>query len=656
MTRWAALLLLSFCFNSLMAQKSVTDSLRRNVDKHPSKDTVRAKAIIDYLRAGVNNRLEDFFILTNELIQLSKDIGYTPGLSKGYEFAVIHYTNISGYSKSIAYADSAFEILRNDTSTKAMHSKGCLFNNRGLALSEIGDNTKALDDYAAAVKIFEKINDPIVLSAYSNISELYANLNLEAKCLEYANLAIKKAMQLNDENTLCVTLLNYSTNLLMLYKTPEKAEEILNKTRPMVEKLENGYYTQLFTMNTGALSELKYDYLHALKMYSAALLLTRQNYDPFQECVVINKLTDCFNKMHDNKSEKKMLDTLLLRSSAYGFRYFKNEAYKKLAAWYRRSGQFKLSDRFMQQFVQLNDTIASEKTITKITSLEGKYRLEQKDGEIDQLKKVSLLQALSIKQKKWLNYFLSGSAVVLSFLVLLIYSNYKQKQKLQQQQITELVLEKKLSTTQAIIKGEERERTRIAKDLHDGLSGMLSGVKYSLQNMQGNLIMTPDNKQSFERSMDMLDNSIMEMRRVAQNMMPEALVQFGLDIALKDFALEINRTGIIKVIYESMGLAMVKVDPTTAITIYRIIQELVNNVIKHATARQVFVQLLMEENKLIINVDDNGTGFDKSTLQNNPGMGWKNIVTRVEYLKGKIDVKTAPGKGTAVNIELNLAA
>ena len=654
MNKWVALLLLSVSCNLSMAQKSVTDSLRRNVANHPSKDTVRVKALIDYLKAGVNNRLADFFILTNELIQLSKAIGYPPGLSKGYEFAVIHYVNIAEYAKSISYADSAFEILQNDTSTKAMHSKGCLFNNRGLSLSEIGDNTKALDDYAAAVKIFEKLNDPIILSSYSNFAEVYAELNLEAKCLEYANLAIKKAVQLNDENILCVTLLNYSTSLLMLYKTPEQAEEILNKTRPMVEKLENSYYTQLFTLNTGTLAELKYDYPHALTMYKSALLLTRQNNDPFQECIVTNKLTDCFNKMLDNKSEKEMLDSLLLTSSAYGFKYFKNEAYKKLAAWYRRSGQFKLSDQFMQQFVLLNDTIASEKTVTEITSLEGKYRLEQKDAEIDQLKKVSILQALSIKQKKWLNYFLSGSAIVLSFLVLLIYSNYKQKQKLQQQQINELVLEKKLSTAEAIIKGEEKERTRIAKDLHDGLSGMLSGVKYSLQNMQGNLIITPDNQQYFERSMDMLDNSIREMRRVAQNMMPEALVQFGLDVALKDLALEINRTGIIKVIYESMGLALVKVEPTIAITIYRIIQELVNNVIKHSTAQQVFVQLLMEEKKLIVNVDDNGTGFDKSTLQSNPGMGWKNIVTRVEYLKGKLDVKTEPGKGTAVNLELNL--
>jgi signal transduction histidine kinase len=442
----------------------------------------------------------------------------------------------------------------------------------------------------------------------------------------------------------------------MLYKTPEKAAQILNKARPLVEKMENSYYTQMFTLNTGIVSELKYDYNNALTMYKKALQLTRQNKDPFQECVVTNQLASCLSKMHDNKSEKTMLDSLLDKSSVYGLKYFKNEAYKKLAAWHRASGQFRLSDQFMQKIFLLNDTIASEKIITEITSIEGKFKLEQKDAEIEQLKKISTLQALSIKQKKWLNYFLSGSALILSAIILLVFLIYKQKQKLQQQQINKLTLEQKLTTSEAIIKGEEKERTRIAKDLHDGLSGMLSGVKYSLQNMQGNLIMTPDNQQSFERSMDMLDNSIKEMRRVAQNMMPEALVQFGLDVALKDFALEINRTGIIKTAYQSMGLEEKKIDQSRAVTIYRIIQELVNNVIKHASAQQVFIQLLLQENKLIVNVDDNGIGFDKKMLQSSPGMGWKNILTRVEYLKGKIDVKAEPGKGTAVNIELNLEA
>ena len=193
---------------------------------------------------------------------------------------------------------------------------------------------------------------------------------------------------------------------------------------------------------------------------------------------------------------------------------------------------------------------------------------------------------------------------------------------------------------EAALKGEEQERTRLAKDLHDGLGGMLSGIKYSFQTMKGNLIMTPDNAQAFERSMDMLDSSIKEMRRVAHNMMPEALVKFGLNTALKDFCNDINLSGALKVTYQSIGLENVEVEQTTAIAIYRIVQELLNNTIKHAGANNAIVQVSKSDGLLAVTVEDDGKG-------------WSNIENRVEFLKGKLDVNSQPGKGTSVLIELN---
>ena len=140
------------------------------------------------------------------------------------------------------------------------------------------------------------------------------------------------------------------------------------------------------------------------------------------------------------------------------------------------------------------------------------------------------------------------------------HRNYINKQELQQRRITELETEKQLTATEDVLKGEEKERTRLAKDLHDGLGGMLSGIKHSLNAMKGNLVMTPENHQAFERSMDMLDSSIREMRRVAHNMMPEALVKFGLDTALKDFCNDINQSGALQINYQSIGLENIEVE------------------------------------------------------------------------------------------------
>ena len=170
--------------------------------------------------------------------------------------------------------------------------------------------------------------------------------------------------------------------------------------------------------------------------------------------------------------------------------------------------------------------------------------------------------------------------------------------------------------------------------------------------MKDNLIMTPDNMVVFERSLDMLDTSIRELRRVAHNMMPEMLTKFGLDEALKEYCNTVNSTGLVVVNYQSVGMSS-RLESSTEIIIYRIVQELVNNILKHAAATEVFVQLLKDQSRLSIVVEDNGRGFDTSILEHSKGAGWSSIRSRVEYLKGRIDVHAEPGKGTLINIELN---
>jgi two-component system NarL family sensor kinase len=204
-----------------------------------------------------------------------------------------------------------------------------------------------------------------------------------------------------------------------------------------------------------------------------------------------------------------------------------------------------------------------------------------------------------------------------------------------------------------MLKGQEEERSRLAKDLHDGLGGLLSGVKFSLSNMKDNLVVTPDNMIVFERSLDMIDTSIKELRRVAHNMMPEMLTKFGLDEALKEYCNSINATKLVAVKYQSHGMTG-RIDKSIEIIVYRIIQELLNNILKHAVATQAFVQLIKEGSRLNIVIEDNGKGFDINLPENNKGAGWVNIRSRVEYLKGQVEIHSEAGKGTLVNIELNV--
>ena len=295
----------------------------------------------------------------------------------------------------------------------------------------------------------------------------------------------------------------------------------------------------------------------------------------------------------------------------------------------------------------MNDSIQNRDSQKKVYDLEAKYLAQKKEAEM-------LAQQKIIKQKNQLNYLLAAGVLLLLVVVSLVYLNYRSKQKLQLQRINELETQQQLLATEAVLKGEEQERTRLAKDLHDGLGGLLSGIKYSFNSMKGNLVLTADNALAFERSMDMLDSSINEMRRVAHNMMPETLVKFGLDTALKDFCNNINQSGALRVSYQSFGLENSELPKTTAITIYRIVQELINNTMKHAAAKTAVVQLSIANHILAVTVEDDGRGFDTAVLQQSKGIGWSNIQSRVEFLKANLDIRSEKEKGTSVHIELTV--
>src|ERR1700749_1912747 len=156
---------------------------------------------------------------------------------------------------------------------------------------------------------------------------------------------------------------------------------------------------------------------------------------------------------------------------------------------------------------------------------------------------------------------MAGLALALLIVSFLIYLNLRrskmvaaQNEKIQQQRIVELEKDHELVVVNSLLKGQEDERGRMARDLHDGLGGLLSGVKLSMNRMKDNLIITNENMAVFERSLDLIDTSIAELRRIAHNMMPEGLVSYGLDEGLKQYCSSINTNGMLRVSYQSAGL------------------------------------------------------------------------------------------------------
>lgn len=318
--------------------------------------------------------------------------------------------------------------------------------------------------------------------------------------------------------------------------------------------------------------------------------------------------------------------------------------YNWISSSYAFINDYKNAYLFKKRFANLNDSLLDASYLQSMAGVQHKYEVEKKEKEIISLHSANL-------QKSTLNKFLIGSTIALVLLGLLGYRNFKTKQKLHKTQIIQLEKDKQLLAIDAMLKGQEEERSRLAKDLHDGLGGMLSGVKLSFVNMKENLIMDTESVTSFEKSILQLDNTIAELRKVAHNLMPEALVKFGLKNAILDFCNSMQLSSKTKIIFEQLGTERL-LSNTADLYIYRIVQELINNAIKHADADQILVQLTKTNDKVLLTVEDDGKGFNTELIRSAKGIGLKNIQQRVDYLKGKIDIASQAAEGTSVNIEL----
>jgi signal transduction histidine kinase len=485
------------------------------------------------------------------------------------------------------------------------------------------------------------------------MAEVYEKLLQPQKAIDYNRKAIVTAEKSGDKASIARRYLDFIVRMVNA-KRFDTVEVLLNKIEPLVKEIDESFSSFYFNQNKGYLFQHQQNYTRAIEYYKKAKASAVISNDQYQYLTILDPLAQSLMKAGLMEEAKLTLDTLLDKSKEYKMNFGLLYAYTNLAEWYSLKADYKTANEFLYKKMLLSDSIASDEIQEKIMKTETRYRVQAKDNEIKLLQTEKINQQLALRQKNTFNFILIAGGLALLIISLLLYRNYRHKQNLQQQRIAELETQQQLSATEAVLQGEEQERTRLAKDLHDGLGGMLSSVKYSFSNMKGNLIMTPENAQAFERSIDMLDSSIQEMRRVAHNMMPEALVKFGLDTALKDFCNEIERSGAIAVQYQSIGLENSVLPPIKAIGIYRIVQELMNNILKHSAAKNAMIQLSKREDQVSITVEDDGKGFDKNMLKKTKGMGWSNIENRVEFFKGSYDVNSQIGKGTSVLIEINL--
>lgn len=651
------------------AQKATIDSLRNLLNQYTKQDTTWIKlnyqlakelsghdsaAAISFLEAGYTlAKTIHSKYFTAKYYQVRADILYDRAdytrSGNSYDSAILLYTELITSSNA---ATSIYQLGKADCLT-----------GKGLLAAKVYKFQESIQFYHEAIAQIENLKgddkNNSLATLYADIASNYYELEQFENALHYDKQGLLY-LRINANIERYVIGHLFVADDFSALSLFDSSSLYLERVRPIVLQLNKANLDVRFYYILGGIYRKKQEWNNALRSYEKARDAATEMKDDFQVINCEEGISASYLHTGNLNKAREMAIHVLNESGRINIPLLKTQALQLLTEIEEKAGNTDKAFQYQKVFIAVSDSMKKEKVQQHMNETEVKYQSEKKQKEILQLQKDKLSQSLSLKQKSTLNYFLIGSLAALLVVGFQGYRNFRnrqqlawQREELYHQQIRALEKDKQLVAVDAMLQGQEEERSRLAKDLHDGLGGLLSGVKFSLRNMKDNLIITPDNMAVFERSLDMLDTSIKELRRVAHNMMPELLTRYGLNEALKEYCNSINATGLISVKYQSMNMEA-RIEKSTEIIVYRIIQELLNNIMKHAAATEAMVQLIKEDGRLSIMVEDNGIGFTIDTIRKDTSAGLTSIQSRVDYLKGQLDIHSVAGKGTLINIELKI--
>ena len=325
--------------------------------------------------------------------------------------------------------------------------------------------------------------------------------------------------------------------------------------------------------------------------------------------------------------------------------YTIKQLYWGISDSYSKLGDYKNAYNYRVLMSKINDSIINLESSKQMLELQTKYETEKKEKDIK-------LKNLEIKQQKSRNFIqlilFTSVAIFIILLFLLILFRYKQRQKATL--ISETNRQEKLRF-KAMIESEEKERIRIAKDLHDGLGQILSSAKLNLSGLEDSV--EKEDEHLLNNSIRIIDEAVTEVRTISHNLMPTAIMNYDITTAISVLVEKINDSANIKVDFEKENFN-IQMTKETEITLYRIVQEVLNNMIKHSQTKKIDILLSSESQEINLQIKDYGIGFDTSQIQHSKGIGWQNIYSRVSMLNGKIDIDSQSGKGTEIRINFSV--
>lgn len=546
--------------------------------------------------------------------------------------------NFSNPTATITVAQKAIDLAatKNDSVSIAL-----IIRNKGLAYSSTGKRDTGILHYLQAANIFERHNaKPEQASVYNLIARMHRKNQEHEKALFYYDMAMKIYENLKDKDGIA-TINNESG---VVYEYMGNYDEAIRRYKASLayrkeskDSIGLAYSLSFlggsyFYKNETALSESYHKQALAIRERIKDSFALAYNYADlgylYKQLKRYPESVQNYNKAIEIGKANNILDIL-------------KSCYEDVADVYSATGNYKMAYESNELHNKIKDSLFGIEKAKQIQLLSTQYETAKKEQRIAE-------QQLQINKR---NYWIAGISGLLILLSLLGYSYYKRYKLKQQSKLQQEVLKQQELATKAVLEAEENERKRIAAELHDGVGQMMSAAKMNLSAMENEIAFNNDSqKRAYEKALSLVDESCKEVRTVSHNMMPNALIKAGLASAVRDFIDKIDDR-VIKVDLYTEGLKE-RIDSNTETVLYRVIQECVNNTIKHAKANHLDISIIKDNEGISITIEDNGKGFNTSDTSKFEGIGLKNILSRINYLKGEIEWNSAPGKGTLVSIHI----
>lgn len=590
-------------------------------------------------------------ILAQKGFNLSKKANYRAGLGMAFmRFGAL--MNIKGET------DSALMYFR-----EALIIRKSLNNNTGIAglcmqISKVFSN-KGIKDSSfyymyEAQRYFDKTNDSVqIASVYVELANLYTTYGSYSISLKNLNKALPIFLKNNSTELLYQTYIEYG-NLYFKQSENTKALYYYLKAKKINEELENPVLSAFNDNSIGLCYDELGDKQSAITYFKKSIIAYTELEMPNELALVHFNLGNLYvnNKQADEGIYHLEKAEEIAKKNDDNYRV--SRCYEILSDAYAIKGDYYKAYQFYVKYNSISDSILNEEKVKQIAEMNVMYDTEKKSQQIELLDAQN--KTKDARNKLLITGIISLLIGIFIIIYILIQRNKiaKKNETIAQQKIENILNEQEIKTYDAMLEGQEEERKRIANDLHDRLGSMLSTVKLLFSALDTKLdTAIVENKQQYTKANLLLDEACIEVRRISHNLSTGMVSSFGLKAALEELTDSINDSNIISCKLLCYGLES-RLDNSVEIGIYRMVQEIVNNILKHAQAKNIIIQLNKIEDSISVTIEDNGIGFNVEEKKKSGGLGLASIEARAKKLSGIYQIDSSEGRGSISIIEIPL--